>query len=254
MEQYSHPILQLILLDDQSALKRRKLRDSQIDICSEREAYIFRCSKGIVVLDSAIGKAAFSIELLQEASKRLKNSTVSHAEQIQFAIENYFIRSATIYDRALIFINQLLDLGISDDRIDHTDIVTNHHVKKYTLNTKLKNLGVVCRELNDERNAIIHHRSYSDENFDKFAMLVKANELSVEAGKSRPFSQTLVKNLTAAILLSHTEDYEKHLTKIKVKLGSLLDTAVTVYKIRRETYPDIIKNLPVINDSASKTD
>lgn len=254
MEEYSHPILQLILLDDQSALKRRKPKNTQIDICSEREGYIFRCSKGIVVLDAAMGKAAFSIELLKDAKKLLRNSTISHAEQIQFAIENYFIRSATIYDRALIFVGHLLDLGVTDDRIDHVDIVTNRHVKRYTLDVELKKLGSICRKLSDERNAIIHHRSYSDETFDRFAMLVAANDLSVRAGKRRPFPQALVKNLTGAILRDHTSDYEDHLAQIKTKLDNLLDTAAAVYKIRRETYSDEIQEQPIVDDSTGEAD
>lgn len=248
MEEYSHPILPLILLDDQSSLKRRKPTGPQIDICTEREGYIYRCSKGIVVLDAAMRKAAFSVELLKDAKKPLRNSKVSHAEQIQFAIENYFIRSATIYDRALIFVGHLLDLGVTDDRIDHVDIVTNRHVKRYTLDLVLKKLGVICRKLSDERNAIIHHRSYSDDTFDKFAIMVAANDLSVRAGKRRPFPQTLMKNLTGAILRDQTSEYEHHLAQIKIKLDDLLDTATAVYKIRRETYSDEIQEQTIVND------
>lgn len=252
MEEYSHPILQLILLDDQSALKRRKPKSTQIDVCSAREDYIFRCSKGIVVLNAAMEKAEFSIELLKHANKPMRNSKISHAEQIQFAIENYFIRSAMIYDRALIFVGHLLDLGITDDRIDHVDIVTNRHVKRYTLDVELKKLGSICRKLSDERNAIIHHRSFSEENFDRFAMLVAANDLSARAGKRRPFPQALVKNLTGAILRDHTKDYEGHLTQIRIKLDSLLDTAAAVYKICRETYSDEIQDKPIVDDSTGE--
>lgn len=250
MEENPHPILQLILLDEGSSLKRRKPKDSEINIRSEREGYILCCSKGIVVLNASLEKAAFSIELLKAAKKPLKNSTISHAEQIQFAIENYFIRSATIYDRALIFIGHLLDLGVTDDRIDHTDIVTNRHVKRYMLDTELKKLGSICRKLSGERNAIIHHRSYSDETFDKFAMLVAANDLSIRAGKRRPFSSTLVKGLADTILRAHISEYEDHLAQIKTKLNNLLDTAAAVYKMRRESYSDEIREQPIVDDSS----
>lgn len=238
MEKYTHPILQEILLDDGSALKRRKPNDSEIMICSEREGYIFQCSQGIVVLTTAVEKAKFSIELLRHSAMPVKGSIFSHSEQIQFAIENYYIRSATIYDRALIFIGHLLDLGIIDKQIDHTDMVTNRHVKRYQLTNELKNLGKVCRELNDERNAIIHHRSYQTETFNKYALLSSANEMSLAIGKKRFVPLKTLKALTAAVLSDHTDEFEVHLKSIQAKLDFLLDTALAVYKIRRETYND----------------
>lgn len=237
MEKYSHPIQPLMLLDEESPLLKGGIsRKGEVKISTDLQGYIFSCAKGLGVLTSAMDKAALSIEFLFHAIKPLKASSYTHAEQIQFAIENYFIRSTTIYDRALIFTNHLLDLGIADESTSHQQMVTNRHVKRYHLADPLKDLGKVCREKNIERNAIIHHRSYSEDDFDQFSMIVSANDLSKQAGKKAPFPREAVKELTNAVLSDHTADFEAHLEKIKQSLNNFLDTAAAVYRIRRATY------------------
>jgi hypothetical protein len=238
MEKFSHPIQQLILLDDQSPLMKGVTRKGEVTISSELEGYIFSCAKGLGVLSAAVEKAALSIELLAHAAKPLKGYRYTHAEQIQFAIENYYIRSATIYDRALIFIGQLLDLGIADESTSHQQMVTNKHVKRYQLLDHLKELGKVCRQMSVERNAIVHHRSYSKYEFNQFSMIISANHISKEAGKKAPFPRKAVKDLTDAVLSDHTADFEEHLEKITRTLNDFLDTAAAVYKLRKPSYSE----------------
>lgn len=166
----------------------------------------------------------------------LKNSGYTHTKQIQFAIENYFIRSASIYDRALIFVNHFLDLGIADESTSNQQMITNRHVKRYQLTNHLKHLGKVCREKRVERNAIIHHHSYFDDEFNQFSMIISSNAISEQAGKKTPFSCEMVDNLRCAILSAHATDFEKHLIKITQSLNDFLDSAAKVYKIRRASY------------------
>lgn len=237
MEKYSHPIQQLMLLDDESPLmKGCSSTKGEITISTDLQGYIFSCAKGLGVLTSSLDKAALSIEFLAQSAKPLKDSSYTHAEQIQFAIENYFIRSATIYDRALIFANHLLDLGVADESTSHLQMVTNRHVQSYQLADHLKHLGKVCREKSVERNAIIHHRSYFKDEFNQFSMIISANAISEQAGKKAPFPRKAVEALTEAVLSEHTADFEEHLLKITQSLNDFLDTAATVYKIRRANY------------------
>ena len=238
MEKFEHPIQQLLLLDDRNPIRNKRNAEGEIMINNDVERYILTCSMGLSVLITATEKAVLSLELLTRSQKKVKESAFSHTEQIQFAIENYMIRSATIYDRALIFVNHILDLGVPDQFILHEPMVSNSHVKRYQLSTRLKALGKACREFKDERNAIIHHRSYSTEDFNKFALVVSVNELSAQAGMKAPYSQKMVKELTNAIVITHMMDFEDHLQKIYDDLRRLLDTAMAVYKLRKMSYSD----------------
>lgn len=226
MIDFEHGILSLILLDNESPLLKRNLKQiensRELPVESEAEEYIFACGKGIIVVTTALNKAAFSIEILRtlpQSALNLPNFTL--AEQIGFAIANYLIRSATVYDRAMIFVSKLLDLGIIDGSIAHELIVTNEHVVRAGLVPALKELRKACMSHREERNAIIHHRSYSEEEFDKLAMLHSAQALSLESGKTASFDAKIVEECTEGILSTRIEEFEKHLDAVRTAVATV---------------------------------
>lgn len=247
--EFSHPIQPLILLDEDNPM-RRITNDAPLTLQNDLERYILQCAKGLGVLTSALEKATLSIELLKFSTSLLPGSTFTHAEQIEYAIENYFIRSSTIYDRALIFTNHLLDLGISDASINHELIITNDYVKRFQLDSHLKKLGKASREKSTERNAIIHHRRYSNENFDKFHLFYSANKIAADVGRKPLLAQELLDKLREAVIEDHVEEFESHLEKVTSNLSEFLDHAVTVYKIKRERHMATTSIHPMANVSA----
>lgn len=247
--EFPHPIQSLILLDEDSPM-RRITKDGTLTLQNDLERYILQCAKGLSVLTSALEKATLSIELLKFSKSPLPGATFTHAEQIEYAIENYFIRSSTIYDRALIFTSHLLDLGVSDASINHELVVTNDHVKRFQLDSHLKKLGKASREKSTERNAIIHHRRYSNENFDKFHLFDSANKIAADVGRKPPLAQKLLDELREAIIEDHVDEFESHLEKVTSNLSEFLDHAVAVYKIKRERYTVTTSIHPVANVSA----
>jgi hypothetical protein len=67
--EFEHDILSLVLLDKESPLQKRNLKQlknpRELPIESELESYIFACGKGLVVVTTALSKAALSIEILR---------------------------------------------------------------------------------------------------------------------------------------------------------------------------------------------
>lgn len=236
MIKFSHPIQELIMLDEQNPIRRISSSSREIALQSELERYIYGCAQGLSVIIASIDKAAFAIELIRQANSAIPDSIYTHAEQIEFAIENYFIRNGAIYDRALIFIGKLMDLGLADQAVGHELIVTNTHVIRYQLADALKSLKKISREHSVERNAIIHHRSYKDDSFNQVALIMNANSLMREAGKEAPFPDEAVAELTQALLEDHTAEFEAHQRKVRESIVNLLDIASAVYKIKRQAY------------------
>ncbi|MCE3603015.1 hypothetical protein LXA47_05280 [Massilia sp. P8910] len=239
MIEFEHDILSLILLDKESPLLKRNLKQlknsRELPVESEAEDYIFACGKGLIVVTTALSKAAFSIEILRtvrQSALDLPNFTL--AEQIGFAIENYLIRSATVYDRAMIFVSKLLDLGIIDGSIAHELIVTNEHVVRAGLVPALKALRKACMSHREERNAIIHHRSYSEEEFDKLAMLHSAQALSLKSGRTAPFDAETVNEYTEGVLSLRIVEFEEHLGAVRTAVATVLDGAISVYRSERQ--------------------
>lgn len=234
MINYQHRISQLILLDSESPIVKGKIEGTSINATTRLETYIVYCAKALNELTSAVDKADFSIDLIRSWPKIADTvSNFSLAQQLEFTIENYFIRCVSIYDRALIFANKLLELGVADQSIGHMAIVTNENIIAYQLADPLKDLKRTCADENLERNSIIHHRRYSDEHFDKLSAILKANEISVSAGREPPFDPAEISEATQALLSYKADDFTKHLNSVLAALTELLDVAMAVYTLKR---------------------
>lgn len=145
-----HLINNLILLDNDGPIKRGfKIVDFKpvFDIQGECDEYMLYCAKSYSSICTALEKARVSISLL-DYSYILKIESTDNAKSvfIELFIENTIIRVQSIYDRVLIFINRLLGLGISNESINHTLLVTNVNLIRYGLDKKLKSLNKACSD------------------------------------------------------------------------------------------------------------
>ena len=224
-----------ILLDEESPLKRIDLKTREITNINELEGYIYSCGQALALVSTSVDKARLSIELL-ECSYDLspKGTKYTAAEFIEFAIENYFLRSAAIYDRCLIFMNKLLNLGISNESIGHELIITNEHIKKYNLAEKLKSVRKKCTEYRVERNHIVHHGRYNgNENFYGMTAIHKANSLQLAMGVKSSFDQALIDEITREIIETQVSEFKSHLKSINSAVKALYEVALPVYHLKK---------------------
>jgi len=219
-----------IILDKDNPILRIDPQTQELPIESELDEYIYGCSQGLSAISTAIEKIRIAILMLEQARDLLpKGSPFNESEHIEYAIENYFIRSSSLYDRCLIFANKLLNLGIANESIVHVLLVTNEHVKKNELSEPLKKIGKACREFSEDRNVIIHHGRYNDESFQTVSAVHKANQLSVENGSEPPFRKEVIDALTDKAISEKLIDFNEHLSKIETKVNDFYTAALPIY-------------------------
>ncbi|MCG6220868.1 Cthe_2314 family HEPN domain-containing protein, partial [Vibrio diabolicus] len=145
---------------------------------TDADEYIVECGKAVSAIDSAADKVKQSLTILQyDYIEALDCEEYNLAEYIEYHIENYIIRAHSIYDRTLIFINKLLQLGIDNSNIGHALIVSNENVKKFGLDAPLKSLKKEFKAYHHIRNSIIHHDRFKDEEFDIISLYHKSQQL-----------------------------------------------------------------------------
>lgn len=71
-------------------------------------------------------------------TERMKKAGISRATHLLYSVENYIIKTQSVYDRMLILINNVFDVGNQENTLTHELIVTNAHVKYKGLPNKLK--------------------------------------------------------------------------------------------------------------------
>lgn len=235
-----HELYNLILLDDESPLLKKAgvSTDSDIEVTysNDLERYILSVGKALSSLSSSMEKALLTLILLE--AKHLEQLTDGNKQEkssfIELLIENSIIRVQSIYDRALIFSNRLLDLGISNESIGHNALVTNDHIKAYGLDTKLKAINKACNEYRLARNTVIHHDRFSEKELDQLTMILQAEHLSQQAKGESIINQELLNTITANYLETKQEELVTYLSVIENKVTELLDESIAVYQLKKK--------------------
>lgn len=238
-----HLIHNLILLDEDSPLRKGiKVVDSKlsVDTVSDMDFYLISCAKAYTSLTSSIDKAKLSIDLLgYENMTKFNSPNQSISDYIELFIENTIIRIQSIYDRTLIFVNRLLELGISNECINHRTLVTNDNVIKYGLDKKLKNLNKACSEYRNIRNTIIHHDRYSEENLDMLSMVHQVEFASKQEGKNTLIPESELNTITESFMSDSQTELTNYLAEIESKLDKIYNSACVIYANKKLAYKKI---------------
>jgi len=238
-----HLIHNLILLDEDSPLRKGiKIIDSKlsVDTDSDIDFYLISCAKAYTSLTSSVGKAKLSISLLSyENITKFDSQSQSIGDYIELFIENTIIRIQSIYDRTLIFVNRLLELGISNECINHSALVTNDNVKKYGLDKKLRNLNKACSEYRNIRNTIIHHDRYSEDNLDMLSMVHQVEFASKQDGKETLIPESDLNDITESFMTDSQDELSEYLAEIESKLNDIFDSASLIYAKTKLVYKKI---------------
>jgi hypothetical protein len=219
-----------IILDNENPIRNVDVENKEVPVYGDLEAYIYDCSQGLAAIGSAIEKVKISMLMLEKAREYYPSNTpYNESEYIEYAIENFYIRSTGLYDRCLIFTGKLLNLGIASESINHVLIVTNEHAIEKGLSDLLKKIGKACRELSTERNNIIHHGRYNEESFNTVSAIHKVNQLKIAQDEEAPFDMATIDHFTQKAINEKLIDFRDYFGKIEKAIRSFYDASLPVY-------------------------
>lgn len=119
-------------------------------------------------------------------TEAMEKAGINRSSHLLWSIENYIVRTQTVYDRLLILIDRLFNLQNQTNRIDHESIVTNAHISRTKVPAALKRVKNTVKKYYHDRNTIMHESSYAEEELRRFEGLsiyiaaCKGIEASVE--------------------------------------------------------------------------
>ena len=93
-------------------------------------------------------------------TRRMKSQGINGYHTLLYNVENFIIRSQGLLERTLILTDAVLDLGNDPQFITYNLIVNNGHVKHIRLHATLKRLRKIAEEHHQDRNEIVHHQEY----------------------------------------------------------------------------------------------
>ena len=142
-------------------------------------------------------------------TKRMKNAGITRASQLQYNVENYIIRSQSLHDRVLKLVNAVFHLGLRPQDCRHRTITKNTHVRITDIPSNLKKIRKLVDQYRQDRNIVIHHESYQEDDLRKLEMFYLVQSLENDQKPTDyEIPPYVTRNLSKKIVDQKTEEYD----------------------------------------------
>src|SRR5215210_1102747 len=101
----------------------------QDPLATKRESYAIETFLSIGSIVSCVDQLHFSIEMLSGYRSRSMPGKMNRYDYIVFGIENYFLRTTSVFDRCLRLANVIFQLGLPERQCSQETIIKNSHLK-----------------------------------------------------------------------------------------------------------------------------
>ncbi|MDD5327792.1 MAG: Cthe_2314 family HEPN domain-containing protein [Phycisphaerae bacterium] len=169
---------------------------------------------------------------------KMKKAGIAKQNHLLYCIENYIVRTQSMYDRLLKLIDCVFELYNPSHRICHDLIMNNSHVQHSSIPNKLRKLRKSIKDYYYERNVIIHERQFLEDNIRK---LEAYTILSTSKGplKGQRWLIEDIKDLARQIVKNKTEEFSKVNRNSFIILGDIFDHLNKEYKNKRDILESI---------------
>jgi len=96
-------------------------------------------------------------------TQKMKKAGITRQRHLLYCIENYIVRSQSMYDRLLRLVDGVFEVYNPSHMISHQLIIDNLHIRDSSIPKKLKALRKVIKDYYRDRNMIIHERQFLED-------------------------------------------------------------------------------------------
>jgi len=132
---------------------------------SEEEFYCLQVGHCLAHLLTVVQQMEHTILFMSNfsPSKKMKMAGVNRHTHLLWSIENYIVRTQSVYDRLLILVDRLFHIQNQPNRITHESIVTNTHISRTEIPAFLKPVKKSVKKYYNDRNTFVHQASYLED-------------------------------------------------------------------------------------------
>ena len=164
-------------------------------------------------------------------TKRMREAGITRAGHLQYNIENYLIRTQSVHDRVLKLVNAVFHLGLRPQDCRHDTIAKNLHVKSTGVPVRLQAMRKLLGKYRQDRNIIIHHETYQEDDLRELEMYYLAQKLDgdLEGGIQGRFLY-VARSLTREFVNQKMHEFDKFNGEIFRHLELLFDDLKPKYE------------------------
>jgi len=166
-------------------------------------------------------------------TQKMKKASITRQSHLLYCIENYIIRTQSMYDRLLVLVDRVFELYNPSHRISHELIIGNSHIRNSSIPGKLKALRKVTKGYYRDRNMIIHEQQFLEDNLRELEIY------TVLSTSEDPFKgqQGLIKEvnyLARQVVKNKTKEFSKVNHDSFVILSDIFNNLNKKYEYKRD--------------------
>jgi len=191
----------------------------------EEEFYCLQLGSCIAHLLTVVQQMEHTIFYMSNFSPTdsMKKAGVNRSTHLLWSVENYIVRTQTVYDRLLILVDRLFNIQNQPNQISHESIVTNTHISRTAIPKALKPVKSAVKKYYRDRNTIIHEASYLDDELRRIeAYTILSSNPDYEEAKVENLKEEL-KWAVREFLKKRKKEFVRINKNVCVALGNLFD-------------------------------
>lgn len=196
----------------------------------EYEFYLMRVGNRLATLLSHCEQLAHAILFMSNYRRTpsLARAGISRTKHLRYNVENYIIRTQTLYDLVLKLIDAVFHLTNADSQCRHATIIQNVKVKQSQIPTVLKPLRKKLTEFEQARHTVVHRGGYQDEDLYRLELYTELEDSYRRSGDDIPDDMRFVPDERMEMTQQFVRKRKAQYTRFNSRVFQLLSNVLEV--------------------------
>lgn len=237
----SHPFVRIAFknaIEVSRTVERSRITEVEVRytrILDEYEHYVITVGHTLAHFLSLCEQMKYAVHFLSSfnPSRQVK---IKRSDHIQYNVENYLIRTQSLLDRALKLVNAVFYLRIAPRKCNFDTIAKNTSVRETSVSDELDKLRDTLGKYREERNIVVHHEAFQENDLREMELLYLAIELSSDGIQTQDLRNMTyrARNLAGAYVKRKKREFSEFNGVVFREICTLFDRLHPVY-IQLET-------------------
>ncbi len=165
-------------------------------------------------------------------TQKMKKIGITKQSYLLYCIENYIVRTQSMYDRLLRLIDRVFEVYNPSHMISHQLVISNSHIQNTSIPKKLEKLRKVIKPYYYDRNTIIHERQFLEDDIRELEFYTILTSEGPYKGEKDLIQE--VRDLARQIVKNKTQEFSKVNQNSFIILGDIFNHLKKVYENKRD--------------------
>lgn len=208
--------------------KQDKGKDAEYEL-DEYEFYLIRVGNRIATLLTICEQLVHTVYFITNfrQTSAMDRVGITRTKSLRYNVENYIIRTQTVYDLVLKLVDAVFHLANTDSQCRDVTILQNLKVKQSEVPKVLKPLRKKLQKLEQARHTIVHRGSYQEDDLYRLELFSEIEESYRRSGESFPSNLSYLPDTKSDITREFIRNRKARYSRFNTQIFKLIFDVLT---------------------------